>query len=291
MRIIDFDTFIDMPRANVDWLIDGLIPKPGMIELMGPPKIGKSFLSLDIAFKVSRREPFLNANTKKSRVLYFQLDTSEMILRDRGVALRESGYDTSSPNFGMVHPEDAQRPVDVMLASGREYFAKALKIHAPDLVVLDTLRECHQEDENDSTAMKRVMDTLEGLFAKTALLLLHHTSKFPPEIVQPNPILASRGSSYITGKVDAYWLMYGDKFTMTSRWDETRTLDMKQSTNGMFEFSGDIQPKEHDKVAQIAELIASPEAQWKSRNELMKMARAKYGINERSFYRLTRGQI
>src|SRR5437867_3183877 len=112
MRIVSFDTFIDLPRTNIDWIVEGLIPRPGMVELMGPPKTGKSFLAMDLAFRVARGEHFMSRPTKQSKVLYLQLDTSERVMRDRGVALRQAGYDTKAPAMCVVHPADVLKPLN-----------------------------------------------------------------------------------------------------------------------------------------------------------------------------------
>jgi RecA-family ATPase len=236
MRIISFDEFIDLPRPNIDWVVDGLIPRPGIVELMGPPKTGKSFLALDLALRVARGEPFLGRESRPQKVLYFQLDTSERVMKDRGLTLRASGYNTKADLFGMVHPEDSERPVDITMAAGKEYFRRAVAKHDPGLIIVDTLRECHQEDENESAAMKHVMDVFEDVFVNRAVFMVHHTNKLSPEISVPNPILASRGSTYITGKVDAFWLLYNGKLFITSRWDEPVIYNATQTENGMFMF-------------------------------------------------------
>ena len=226
-----------MSRPNTNWIVDELIPRPGMVQLIGPPKVGKSFLALDLAFKVSRGEPFMGRATKASKVLYLQLDTSEKIMRDRGIALRNSGYDIVAPNLCMVHPDDTMRPVNIMFAGGHNYLHKAISTIDPALVVVDTLREIHQEDENDSTAMKIVLDALESLCQGRSLLLVHHTRKISPDEPNPTAVAASRGSNYITGKVDAFWLLYNGRLEITSRWGESMTYTAKQSANGMFSFA------------------------------------------------------
>ncbi|WP_423842160.1 AAA family ATPase [Aeromonas veronii] len=47
------------------------------------------------------------------------------------------------------------------------------------LLIIDTLRQIHTEDENDSTGMARVLNRLQTLAARTgcAVIFLHHTSK------------------------------------------------------------------------------------------------------------------
>jgi RecA-family ATPase len=242
LRIIDYDQFIDLPRPNVDWIVEDLIPRPGLIELMGPPKAGKSFLALDLAIKVARGEDFMGHKSRKSRVLYFQLDTSEKIMRDRGIKLRAAGYDTTAALLGMVHPADAVRPVNIMMAQGQQYFRQAVSMFRPELVIMDTLRECHQEDENESTAMKSVMDMIESIFVGLSLLLVHHTHKLPPEIDKPDPINASRGSSYITGKVDAFWLLYHQRLSVWSRWGDPSEYKALQKASGMFDLQPFVSP-------------------------------------------------
>lgn len=233
MRIVNYSEFIDTPRSNVEWIVDQLIPRPGMVELMGPPKAGKTFITTDLALAVAQGKPFFGRQTKQSRVLYLQLDTSEHIMRDRGQRLRRAGYDITAPLLGMIHPEDAMRPVNIMLQAGADYVKQALAIQNPALCIIDTLRECHQEDENESTAMKLVMDRLEQLFIGRSLFLVHHINKIPEEVERPDPVRSSRGSSYITGKVDAFWMLYKQHLSITSRWDE-HTYRVKQSASGMF---------------------------------------------------------
>ncbi len=237
MRIVSFGEFVKMPRPNTNWIVDELVPRPGMVQLIGPPKVGKSFLALDLAFKVSRGEPFMGRATKASKVLYLQLDTSEKIMRDRGLALRNSGYDIVAPNLCMVHPDDTMRPVNIMFAGGHAYLHKAISTIDPALVVVDTLREIHQEDENDSTAMKIVLDALETLCIGRSVLLVHHTRKISPDEPNPTAVGASRGSNYITGKVDSFWLLYNGRLEITSRWGEPMIQTAKQGANGMFSFA------------------------------------------------------
>ena len=67
---------------------------------------------------------------------------------------------------------------------------------------MDTLRECHQMDENDSTAMQQVMARLTEVAKPSALVLIHHGRKPKPDA--PDGLMTgARGSNYIMGRVDA----------------------------------------------------------------------------------------
>jgi hypothetical protein len=253
-----------------------------MIELLGPPKAGKSFLALDVAFKVARGEQFLGRPCKASKVLYLQLDNSEKVTRDRGVQLRLAGYDTKAPNLVMVHPDDTVRPLNIMMAHGKNYLRNCVLASNPSLIVIDTLRELHSDDENDSTAMKQVMDSIEEVSTNRSLLLVHHTNKIAPEVTHPDPIQSSRGSSYITGKVDAYWLLYHNTLSLTSRWDEPLEYPCKQNASGMFDFP-DTLPIHEIRQIVIDLKSANPHL---GKAELAKIALNIHKISRATFHRI-----
>ena len=236
MQMVTLDQYAHLPRPNVDWLVQGLIPRPGMVMLLGPPKAGKSFLALDIANRISRGQDVLGHKSKPVPVLYIQMDTSEAIWRDRILCLEQSGYDTRSPRMLMAHPDQELRPLNVLTASGAAWIRDALHSSKAELVVLDVLREIHTGDENDSTEMKKVFDELARLFAGRTVLFVHHTRKIDPAATKVDPVAIARGSSYITGKMDAYWLLYDQRLHLTSRFAEERTLRAVQSKSGIWEF-------------------------------------------------------
>lgn len=58
------------PPRGTDWVVEDLI-SVGLHLLVGPPKVGKSWLSLLLALCVSAGEPFLGFATAKAGVLDF----------------------------------------------------------------------------------------------------------------------------------------------------------------------------------------------------------------------------
>lgn len=79
------------------------------------------------------------------------------------------------------------------------------------LVVLDTLRMAHLEDENDSSAMSRLLATLQGAALRNgcAVLFLHHTSKAAALSGQGAAQQAARGSSVITDNARGQFYLSG----------------------------------------------------------------------------------
>lgn len=281
MRIITFEDYVNLPRPSVHWLVDGLIPKPGIVLLVGEAKAGKSFLALDIALRVARGDKVLGQSTQKSKVLYLNLDMAEPEVRERGETLVKEGVDISAPNLLVVHPEDELRPLNILQPGGYAWLAQTVKLADPALIVVDVLREVHTEEENDSTAMKRVFDGLEGAFKHRAVLYVHHTKKFPADMVgDPNPVTASRGSTYLTGKAHAFWLLYQSRLHIVTRSGESRKLHARRQVSGMWEFP-DLE--EATAQANIVKLCADNPTE--SHRNLAKRALDQFGLSRSAYYR------
>lgn len=288
MRVVNLEEYANLPRPQIDWLVPKTIPRPGLIALIGPEKGGKSFLALDLGIRLSRGETILGYPARlAAKVLYLQFDTSEAIWRDRIRELDASGYDIHAPNLLMVHPEDQLLPFNIVSASGRAWLSEVLTASNPDLVIIDVLREIHTKDENNSTEMKLVGDALTEAFTGRSVILVHHTKKITPDMAESSNIsLLSRGSTYLTGKVDAMWLLYEQRLKMVNRFDSGRVLRCQQQTNGIFNFP-DL-ADDATKRAQLDTLRASNPSLTKP--QLAEKA-MELGISASTFWRLVQYPI
>ena len=222
------------------------------------------------------------------QVLYLQLDTKEAAWTERLQKFSEHGIPLDIPNLRLVHQDDMLLPLLVTSDKGREYCHALLSQEDPALVILDVLREVHDEDENDSTTMKKVFDAMEPLFAGRTVILVHHTRKISPDDrLSPDPVTLSRGSSYITGRVDGYWLLYGDapnrKLVFESRFMEQTTMTARQSPEtGLFTFPDlDRDAALGPKLAALC--TAHPD---KKHSELATLAASTLGIKRTTYYRI-----
>ena len=80
------------PIEPIPWVVEDLLA-PGLYFLGGSPKVGKSWLALQLCLAVCRGEPFLGFETKRNEVLYISLE-------DRGgsrrsVSLHPCAFDWS----------------------------------------------------------------------------------------------------------------------------------------------------------------------------------------------------
>lgn len=76
------------PMEPICWLVEGLLA-PGLYFLGGSPKVGKSWLALQLCLAVCRGKSFLGFRTRKSEVLYLALEDGPRRLHARDLHLTE----------------------------------------------------------------------------------------------------------------------------------------------------------------------------------------------------------
>lgn len=183
--VADIDTA--QPRS---YLLKGLI-SPNEISLwVGPPKCGKSFLMLYIAYMLSFGRPVFGRRVKPTRVLYVAAE-GEGGINNRIEALRRAHGD--SPNFCFI-----AQPVDLLHPAGNLADLK-LAAAGRDLVIIDTLsRALAGGDENSSQDMGTLVAHITELRHDTNahIAAVHHGTKASNG---SNP----RGHSCLTGADDA----------------------------------------------------------------------------------------
>lgn len=234
MRVVTFAEYPHLECAQLDWIIPDVVPKPGNITILGSPKAGKSYLSVQLALAVAKGEPFLGYPTNQHRVLYLQFDTSMAVWKKMLTDLDKKGIDLEGQVY-IPHPEDLPRPFDITKPDMKDKLRKILELSEPDLVIIDVLRELHHYDENDSTGMKLVSDHVDSVFKDYAVIQLHHTRKLPDDYAGKNVVNTARGSSYIAGKSDAFWLLHSNTLYMVPRFAMPVTLELKRLDSGFFE--------------------------------------------------------
>ena len=251
--LVDLHTYRTMTRPHMEWLVKGLIPRPGYIFLTGEPKCGKSYLALQLALCIAQGMPFLGHSTpavpqvghvssgpnlhpphSPRTVLYLQLDTSEMVWRERLEGLQDQLVDISGPVY-MPHPDSVPGRVNVLDQSSRDWLQALITAADPALVVIDILRQIHNADEDSSTEMKTVFDELDILLQGRSCLFLHHAPKLHPEFGPIRVVNSLRGSSYMAGHADAIWLLNDGYLHVESRFGSSDRIWVQRRKSGLFE--------------------------------------------------------
>lgn len=165
----------------IQWVVPGLLPE-GMSMLVGGPKLGKSWLSLDIALAVASGGPALGkVDVGAARpVLLLALEDGDRRLQERSRKLLDG---KSIPPL----LEYMTRIEPGMVVPTIEEWLGTLAGDDQPLVILDTLgkvmpmaapgESSYQRDYRVSGRLKQICDARPGM----ALLVLHHDRKASSE--------------------------------------------------------------------------------------------------------------
>ncbi len=159
-----------------EWLIEGLVPYPGVTVLYGPSRHGKSFVALAWAACVARGVPWHGRKTKQAPVLYIAGEGG------RGIKKRIAALATDEkiPNRDIPGLYFRLKPLDVA-AETQDIVDTfyALDI-CPGLIVVDTLACAFGgRDENNTGDMQTFVGALTGLSGDlgVSVVVIHHTGR------------------------------------------------------------------------------------------------------------------
>lgn len=159
-----------------EWLIEGLVPYPGVTVLYGPSRHGKSFVALAWAAAVAQGKPWHGRPVRQAPVLYIAGEGGRGIKkRISALATDQNIRDRNIPGlYFRLKPLDvAEETQDIV-----DTF-KALDI-CPGLIVVDTLACAFGgRDENNTGDMQTFVQALTGLSGELGVscLVIHHTGR------------------------------------------------------------------------------------------------------------------
>jgi hypothetical protein len=179
-----------LPRPQ--WLVDGVLAKPSLAMLVGPPKQGKTFAALDLAASVVAGRPWMERTTSGNTVVYVIGEG----LAGVGARLDAWSMYTGVTDLDGVH--FVRGSVQLGSPAAVDQLAKYCRDVDADLVVLDTLARCIVGvEENSAKEMGHIIEHgLQRLrdASGCAVLAVHHTGKDAGN--------GARGSSALLGAVD-----------------------------------------------------------------------------------------
>lgn len=156
------------------WLVDRILPARAVSMVWGPPNIGKSFLTLDLAASVAVGGQWLQQQvTAPEPVIYVAAEGAYSFKRRLDGWIRARGVD-------LDHFEERLWFLNgsVQLHDGVESFIRLVRSHEPRLVIFDTLAACSLGNDEDNVGergavMSNILKLRKSLDA--TILLVHHT--------------------------------------------------------------------------------------------------------------------
>lgn len=187
----------------VSWVVEDLIPT-GLGLIIGPSKLGKSWMALQLALAVASGKEFLGFHSRKGNVLYLALEDNERRLVERVGHIQK----------GEEVPEGFRvRFVSSRLPKLIEELEEERRASDPKLVIIDTLQmirgpvrnteNLYAYDYREMAMLKKFADEND-----IAIIAIHHTRKANDTSNVFNNISGTTG---IMGAADSSFVLSKDK--------------------------------------------------------------------------------
>lgn len=181
------------------FVVDGLFAQ-GLYLLAGSPKVGKSWLALELCLAVAKGEKLFDRKTLQGSALYFCLEDSYQRIQNR---LYELTDDPSDKLFFALKADT--------LGSGLEEQIALFKSEHPDLclVVIDTLQMVRNETESSYGSDYADLLPMKGLAQQLGItmILVHHLRK----ATDSDPFNMISGSNGLSGCSDGQLVLRKSK--------------------------------------------------------------------------------
>lgn len=254
---VPVDEYLRLPRSPETWLVKSLIPVRGAALLYGQEKSGKSAIAIQLAAAISggAREWMGFPIGLTGPVLYLQLDNPRSTWADRFEKLTRHGLSYTRNLFLADRESFEHFPFDILQPLHMDYLKVLVKMRQPVAVFVDTLREVSSGDENDSTISRNVIANLAGATEGSALIVVSHARKPQPD-TDKDLMADHRGSSYVTGRMDAILRMAHNRLYYGGRSIEQGNMKLTRTVveDGCIMF----EPSLDDAEPQMMKLLQDP---------------------------------
>lgn len=190
------------------WAVPDLLPT-GLTILAGKPKIGKSWLALQVARSVATGDPTFGRPVKRAPILYLALEDPPRRLSNR---MRKQGWPLGTEADFMTIGEFAYRLGN--LADGGPHLAKQIEERGYRYVVIDTLSRAARGSQSDVNQMTRALSPVQEVAHATdcaVVVVDHHRKNLSKNSDAITDIL---GSTAKGAMADCIWGIYRGRGTV-----------------------------------------------------------------------------
>lgn len=225
--------------TNPLWLVQGILPEAGVCVIAGEPKATKTWAMLEIGMALATGSRAFGEYEAKHRknVVIFLAEDGERSLQARIAALSDSRSMDPCESVNNMWFQCRGRLNILDKEDMTELVAYCKTVPDLGLVALDPLRDLHNAEENDSTAMAKVTSALRWLRDEIgcSILFVHHAAKASENTASRRPGQRMRGSSVIHGAIDAGIYMSDTDTDLQSYWTNKVAVEIKEGAGaGVF---------------------------------------------------------
>ena len=241
LDLLTADDILTTDWPEPTWAIPNLLPA-GLNILAGKPKVGKSWLALQIAQAVAAGGVALGERVEAGSVLYLALEDPPRRLKDR---MNKQGWPLGLPAEFMPLGQFSQQIGDLQDGGG-ERLALQIKLKGYHLLVVDTLSRAVYGDQSDVEEMTASLTPIQEMAHNlncAVLIIDHHRKGFG---ANPDAVGDILGSTAKGALADCIWGLYREqgkanaKLAITGRDVEQKTLLLRMSNlTGCWQVEGD----------------------------------------------------
>ena len=183
----------------IEFVVEGLLAQ-GLYILAGAPKVGKSWLALDMCLSIAKGEKVLGQKTTQGTALYLCLEDSYVRIQNRLYEITDEP--TERLHFVIMSES---------IGNGLEEQIEQFKSEHSDLkvVFIDTLQMIRESTDNGYGSDYKELSVLKSLADKLgiAIVVVHHTRKCSDS----DPFNMISGSTGLSGCVDGSMVLVETK--------------------------------------------------------------------------------
>lgn len=235
-NVICADNLMKKDFPQLQYAIDEILPQ-GIFFLSAPPKIGKSWLMLDMCISVATGTPFWNYNVTQGKALYLALEDNQSRIQRRLDFVSDDVKFSNNLKFVTGFDGEAKGLADGVVNQILNFLSET-----PDtrLIVIDTLGMIRNTDNNKKQLYNADVDDIKMLREITnnynvSLILVHHNRKnnnYTTDVMEK-----ISGTQGLAGTTDGNWVL--DK---PNRFDDEANLYIDNRDTPQFAFKLEFDP-------------------------------------------------
>lgn len=236
LKTVEASTILNTEYPPIPFIIPDYLPS-GLTFLIGKPKVGKSWLALQLALAVMTGGKMLNCDVEKGRVLYLALEDNERRLQGR---MQKQGWSPSQKGVDYMLSDTFRDQITALNVGGGKRLLRHIEKQKYKVVIVDTFSRSIRGDQLDPAEMTEAVGALQqyALNRGIALVIIDHMPKNTGDL--NDPIGHIYGSVAKAGVTDTAWGLYkeqgkaGAKLAINGRDVEEHILKLTFDTRGYY---------------------------------------------------------
>lgn len=236
LQLTDSAELLTRTFAPLVWIVPEYLPM-GLTFLTGKPKVGKSWLAMQLALAKMTGGKMLGKDVERGKVLYLALEDNERRFNDR---MKKQGWPHLPGFVSVMWSEQFYDQIGSLNSGGGKRLMKYVEANGYRVLVVDTFSRAFTGDQLDATEMTAAIGPMQIEAGKNdiGLVVIDHLRK--GNGASHDAINDLFGSVAKSGVMDTTWSLYkeqgkrGAKLAITGRDVDTTELKLDFDKTGFF---------------------------------------------------------